>query len=219
MFKEDSLTERVNPWLVKSIENLMPLSLSDTFTFACKEWRFTGEVIDHLTATEQCELCEHDELRYHYLIENNHNANKLWVGSSCILRFGEIVVLDENNQEIRVKEDREKALEKALKAKQIDMTLEPLRKLWRVATQHRGWVLSMANEIKDGKALPPENLKSLFQLMHTHAISFKAEDYSVNLRQEFFQFQLLYMERDMQKLIWLCMSKQQKDKFRDRLKI
>jgi len=211
------MAERVNPWLERSIANLVPLSKADIFSNACKEWIFSGEVIDYGEATEQCELCEHDELRYHFLIENGCNSNQLWVGSSCILRFEEIVVLDENERELLDQKERKKVLDKALKAKQIDTSLDPLRSLWKVAFEKRGTIHSMALEIKDGKSLPPDSLRVLFELLDEHNIAFRASDYSVNLRSEFYQFQLSYMPKDMQKNIWLCMSKPQKDRFRERL--
>ncbi|EOK5946803.1 hypothetical protein ACM6XV_004187 [Vibrio vulnificus] len=211
------MTERINPWLERSIANLVPLSKADIFSNACKEWIFSGEVVDYGEATEQCELCEHDELRYHFLIENGCNSNQLWVGSSCILRFEEIVVLDENERELLDQKERKKVLDKALKAKQIDSSLDPLRALWRVAFEKRSTIHNIALEIKDGKSLSPDSLRVLFELMTKHNIAFRAGDYSVNLRSEFYQFQLSYMPKDMQKNIWLCMSKQQKDKFRERL--
>ncbi|MCC2521093.1 PWWP domain-containing protein [Vibrio coralliilyticus] len=211
------MAERINPWLERSIVNLVPLSRADVFTEACKEWIFSGEVIDYGEATEQCELCEHDELRYHFQIENGDNSNKLWVGSSCILRFEEIVVLDENKRELLDHKERKKVLDKALKAKQIDASLEPLRALWKIALDKRNTVHNMALEIKSGKSLPPDSLRVLFDLLDQYNIKFKAGDYSVNLRSEFYQFQLSYMPKDMQKHIWQCMSKQQKDKFRERL--
>ncbi|MHA2718298.1 hypothetical protein ACXZ7B_27015 [Vibrio owensii] len=211
------MAERVNPWLEKSIENLVPLSLAEIFSDACKEWVFSGEVIDYGEVNQQCELCEHDELRYHFLIENGVNSNQLWVGSSCILRFEEIVVLDENQRELLDHKERKKALDKALRTKQIDASLEPLRKLWKVAINSRNVVHHKALEIKEGKSLSPDSLKELFDLMNKYEIQFKACDYSVNLRSEYNQFQLSYMQKDMQKVIWQCMSKQQKNKFREHL--
>ena len=211
------MTERVNPWLKRSIANLIPLSRADIFTDACREWVFNGEVVDYGGATEQCELCEHEELRYHFLIKNALKENELWVGSSCILRFEEIVVLDENKQELLDHKERKKALDKALKAKQIDASLEPLRALWRVSLDKRSTVHNIALEIKSSKSLPPDSLRVLFDLLEQYNIKFKAGDYSVNLRSKFYQFQLSHMSEDMQKNIWLCMSKQQKDKFRELL--
>ena len=61
---------RTNPWLEKSKLNLIPLSLADEFVEALKEWAFTGEVQDYGDASEDCELCEHSELRYHFEIKN-----------------------------------------------------------------------------------------------------------------------------------------------------
>ena len=55
-----------NYWLEKSKENLVPMSLASEFKKALTEWFFTGDVIDHNEANETCELCEHEDLRYHY---------------------------------------------------------------------------------------------------------------------------------------------------------
>ena len=81
---------RVNPWLKKSEQNLIPLSISNDFSGALKEWFFTGDVEDHLGELVECEMCEHPELRYHFEIKNRLKENVLWVGSSCIERFQEI---------------------------------------------------------------------------------------------------------------------------------
>lgn len=54
---------------------------------ALKEWFFTEKVYDHETAEADCQLCDQEQLRYHFQIQNRHTSKTLWVGSSCILRF------------------------------------------------------------------------------------------------------------------------------------
>lgn len=68
-------------------ENILPRSVAQSLPEAFEEWRFTENTIDHEEAKETCQLCEQEQLRYHFEIENHRNANLLLVGSQCILRF------------------------------------------------------------------------------------------------------------------------------------
>src|SRR5699024_92669 len=54
---------------------------------ACEEWSFTERTVDHEQPTETCELCDQEELRYHFEIQNALTHKCLWVGSQCILKF------------------------------------------------------------------------------------------------------------------------------------
>ncbi|WP_411065776.1 hypothetical protein [Vibrio rotiferianus] len=211
------MNSRVNPWLEKSIQNILPLSNSTEFKSACQEWTFTGEVVDYGEQREQCELCEHDELRYHFNIINKTNSNNLWVGSSCILRFEEIIVLDENNQHLLDRKERKKVLDAALKAKQLELCLEPIRQLWRCESSQRYRIEYIAIGIKEGRAPQADDLTYLFRLLKNNGIEFRPEIYSVNLRSEVSQYKLLSMKKEDQQIVWLCMSPTQKTKFRERL--
>ncbi len=75
--------------------NLLPLSIAGNLPEAFTEWQFTEEIHDHESAEEICELCDKEQLRYHFRIVNTLNENKLWVGSTCILRF-DIAVLGDD---------------------------------------------------------------------------------------------------------------------------
>ena len=73
-------------------DNIFPLSIAGTLPEAFTEWYFTEwyfteHTIDHEIAEEDCELCNHQELRYHFEIKNQHTSHTLMVGSSCILKF------------------------------------------------------------------------------------------------------------------------------------
>ena len=70
------------------IDNISPpKSLSGLLPDAFSEWYFTENCIDHEVATEDCELCDQERLRYHFEIKNRNTDYRLWVGSSCILKF------------------------------------------------------------------------------------------------------------------------------------
>lgn len=105
------------------MKNLFRLSEEkEHFVKAQKEWFFTGEIIDHEQPVETCELCEHEALRYHYLIANDL-GNNLWVGSKCIDKF-DITVRDEVGNEIT--ENKEAYLIKQARKKHIKGVFEKL---------------------------------------------------------------------------------------------
>src|SRR6185437_14628582 len=51
----------------------------------------------HEAPVETCELCDQEELRYHFEIRNAFTKKALWVGSHCILKFG-LSVFEEGNR-------------------------------------------------------------------------------------------------------------------------
>jgi hypothetical protein len=62
----------------------------DSFT----DWVFTEKVQDRGSARACCGLCDHRNLRYIFEVRNRRNGHRMWVGSSCILKFGLAVMQD-----------------------------------------------------------------------------------------------------------------------------
>jgi hypothetical protein len=62
-------------------DNILPLSVGSSLPEAFEEWSFTENTIDHEEPIETCELCDQEELRYHFEIKNTLTKNILWVGS------------------------------------------------------------------------------------------------------------------------------------------
>ena len=84
-----------NVWLKNAKKNLLPLSEEqNNFIIATKEWNYRG-LEDNSDSEMDCELCEHEHIRYEYTIINKYNKNKMIVGSSCIEKFIEHV--EDNN--------------------------------------------------------------------------------------------------------------------------
>lgn len=52
------------------------------------DWVFTETARDCGTARADCALCGRRRLRYQFQVRHRHSAATLWVGSSCILKFG-----------------------------------------------------------------------------------------------------------------------------------
>lgn len=169
-------------WHETSKRNLAPLSQASSFKEALKEWKFTGLVLDCNDKNIKCELCEHPNLSCHFEIQNTLNANRLLVGSNCILKFSEINIYDDLfGHEITDPKERKAYLDYVLKEKLIEIMLEPLRKLWLKDKEHRDDIEVKAKQLKAGAGASPQALLSLFLLMEEHQIPYKAARYKVSL--------------------------------------
>jgi hypothetical protein len=83
--------DRRMSWIKNAKKNLLPLSREQQkFALALREWHYTGNTYDLEEPIENCELCEHRDIRYPFEI-----ANRLLVGSECIHKF-EIGAIDES---------------------------------------------------------------------------------------------------------------------------
>ena len=58
-----------------------------------RTWVFAEKVQDRGGARASCGLCGQRNLRYVFLVRNPNSGCRMWVGSSCILKFG-LTVLD-----------------------------------------------------------------------------------------------------------------------------
>jgi hypothetical protein len=71
----------------KAARNLLPYSLAPLLADALREWAYTGQSNDYGQPEETCQLCDQEDLRYHFEIGNAQTGHHLWVGSKCIQRF------------------------------------------------------------------------------------------------------------------------------------
>lgn len=118
-------------WLTRIKNNIFPLSYErKDIRKALKEWEYYGEMYDTEDTSEDCQLCDHPNIRYQFEITNIINGNILLIGSECILRFGIGVVDDEgkilNSEDAKrkVRSDRKRLVEEA-KAKSVINSLIP----------------------------------------------------------------------------------------------
>ena len=172
-------------WLENSAKNLLPLSAEkENFAIAIKEWFYTDNLIEYEEADQICELCEKDGLRYHFEIKNEI-GNTLWVGSSCIEKFG-ITIYDENGNEIT--ENKEAYLISQAKKKHVKDVLAKLN-----ACTPRGAILGhsirkldeycIRNYELDGK-FDAKMLNYLFQRLEYEKIRFRANCFKIDLRSD-----------------------------------
>lgn len=173
-------------WLNNSVKNLLPLSKAADFESALSEWHFTGAVNDYEGEIKQvvCELCEHLDLALHYQIKNSITGKFLLVGSSCILKFDQIRVLDDFGNAIVDRSLRKAALESARRAQAIEKSLIPIRDLWPLELSKQNLIKFLVAEIKGGQGLAPRHLLFLLTGFELYGIPYMARLYKVNLRGE-----------------------------------
>jgi len=107
-------------------ENILPLSISGELSEAFKEWSFTEITEDHEDVIENCQLCNQEQLRYHFEIKNEYTNERLMVGSSCILKFNVAVY----EKDIRLNEkDSKNKLDQFLKKMRLESCIKALEKL------------------------------------------------------------------------------------------
>ena len=95
-------------WASRAAANLLPLSEEkENLRTALKEWFYTGEMHDLKEAEKICQLCDHPNIRYQFLIENSYTFNSLWIGSECITKF-KIQAIDESGLVLDHEQTKEK---------------------------------------------------------------------------------------------------------------
>lgn len=152
-----------NDWLKRAKENLFEKSEEqENFQKARQEWLYKG-LEDNEYCEAECELCNHEEIRYEYIIKNKLNNNILVVGSECIKKFTDDFKTDfydvEGNlvNEKRLKKDKKEYLKNILH--------EALDK--RLANSKNSFYKSIVEKIKKDGKLTPRQLKCLHNFYPT----------------------------------------------------
>ena len=197
-------------WKNKSIENLLQFSIEKKdHAVAAKEWRFSGNVIDHCIANQICQLCEGENLRYHFEINNKSKEMSLLVGSSCIKKF-DISVFDNDGIEL-FGVQKDSFLKKKIQEKKNELLLEQLRSLWsKLPTGKKEEIAFYVSNYKRKKGFSPEEIIFIFAQMNKHHIEYTDVLYKVSLRSQFELLSLANMSETDQEKILPCLSVPQK---------
>ena len=140
----------MNNWRTSAQKNLIAWSKEkENYIVAAQEWEFTGEVIDHGKSNNRCDLCEGENLRYHFEVKNYTVGKIINVGSSCITKFG-LTVRDEEGKIIDDNKEKHKFLKNILYEKQKEVYLEKMREIYRTTEDEylRIWIEHMGKTIK-----------------------------------------------------------------------
>lgn len=186
--------------------SILPLSVGDTLPKAFEEWTVTENVIDHETPQETCELCGQESLRYHFEIKNSLNANTLWIGSQCILKFGLSVF------------ESGRLLSPAAAKKKINRIMDQMRQdaciraLQALAFAEKNEILSNALQyFKAHKYLSPKQAFVVLWRLNRHGIDHNPSFFRVDLKHERFKSQLRDMESGRVQVLWPALTSSQRE--------
>lgn len=186
-------------------DNILPFSLSGVLPDAFKEWYFTERIEDHGKPIEDCELCDQEQLRYHFEIKNRNTAHPLWVGSSCILKF-QVQVFDKGV--LLNAFGAKKKLNDLTQKMRLDSCIKALREL---ATSESNQILSSALEFYlKNKHLTPKFAFVVFWRLNSNKIDYSPSFFKVSLKKDKYKTDLANMPLDRVHTIWSALSSSQK---------
>ena len=191
------------PQLVR--KNILPLSIGESLPEAFEEWAFTNEVMDHEKPVETCQLCEQEQLRYHFKIRNAHTTRVLWVGSQCILKFGLSVFEDG----LRLSgQQAKKKLNQLTQQMRFDSCI---RALTRLAEAENNDILRNALAYySKNKCLTPKQAFVVLWRLQTNKIDNSPSFFKISLQKHKYRDNLRDMEPSKVRLIWPALSSSQK---------
>lgn len=186
--------------------NILPLSISGELPEAFKEWYFTEITEDHELAIEDCELCNQEQLRYHFDIKNKHTNHHLWVGSSCILKF-KVAVYDDDGILLDEKKTKKK-LGALVNKMRLDSCLNALKKLSESEDSE-----ILENALKyyaKNKYLTPKFAFVVFWKLGEYKIDHHPSFFKVSLGRKKFKDDLAQMPLDRVHMIWSALTPPQR---------
>lgn len=185
--------------------NILPLSVGSTLPEAFEEWSFTERTVDHEEPIETCQLCEQEELRYHFEIRNALTKKELWIGSQCILKFNLSVF--EDGQRLSSAETKKK-LDRLMQQMRLQSCIRALEKL---AVAENNDILSNALEFyKKNKYLTPKFAFVVLWRLQRNRIDHSPSFFKVNLKRSKYQLDLQQMQLTRVHTIWPALSSAQR---------
>ncbi|WP_294058835.1 hypothetical protein [Thiolapillus sp.] len=186
-------------------DNILPLSQAETLPEAFGEWYFTGITEDHEQAIEECELCNQEQLRYHFKIKNKNTHKHLWIGSQCIIKFK--VAVFEDDRLLDEKETKKK-LNSLIKKMRFTSCMNALRQL---AQKENHNILDNALDFyQKNKYLTPKLSFVIFWRLKSHGIDHSPSFFKVSLKRDKYKNDLREMEPHRVHLIWPALTSSQR---------
>ncbi len=186
-------------------DNILPLSLAGTLPDAFKEWFFTDNIQDHETAEENCQLCDQEQLRYHFEIKNRITEKILWVGSSCILKFQ--VQVFERGTLLDAKAATKK-LDELKKKMRLESCINALKKL--AASENNNILSNALDFYTKNKYLTPKFAFVVFWRLSSNKIDHSPSFFKVGLNKDKYKKDLAEMPLDRVHMIWPSLSSSQR---------
>ena len=206
-------------WKEKACLNLLKLSQSKLdYLISAKEWEFNGNIIDHGNSNNTCELCEGENLRHHFQIENTKNKAKIWVGSSCIHKF-DILVRNDEGIVIQDIEGKKKYLTRKLSDKKREFFLYTLRSLWKEIDDVDGKsvIYEVGTHYRDRIAIYPHLALSFLKLLNDYSKDIDLSQIKVSARDYYSIESIVRASANDRELLYKVLNSNQIEKIERRL--
>ena len=181
-------------WIERVAANILPLSKERrNVAEALREWVYTGDCYDLDAPIEDCQLCNHPNIRYQFVIFNQHMGETLLIGSECITRFRIPAVDDKGNilsdeaTKVRVKQDRSRLITDAKRRRMMNT-------LVRLASVDGEFdIQSFIDYFDERNAFTPKQLSLLFWRLDKVKVAYSKADFKMVIRRKREKEQLLAM--------------------------
>jgi len=187
-------------------DNILPLSIGATLPEAFEEWSFTENTVDHEQPIETCQLCEQEELRYHFEIRNALTRKTLWVGSQCILKFN-LSVFEAGRR--LSQSDAKKKLDRLMQQMRLQACINALERLARAENNE---ILNNAlTYYRKNKCLTPKFAFVVLWRLQRQRIDHSPSFFKINLKKSKYKDDLQAMELSRVHIIWPALSSSQRN--------
>lgn len=186
-------------------ENILPLSVASTLPEAFEEWTFTGATEDHGQPCEDCQLCDHEELRYWFEIRNRYTSHALWIGSQCILKFN--VPVYEGSRRL-TKAEATRKLRKLTEHMRLEACLAALERL--AGAEANDILTNALAYYRENKRLSPKLAFVVLWRLQKHRIDHSPSFFKVSLKRERHQSDLREMSASKVRTLWPALSASQR---------
>ena len=206
----------------KCKKNLLENSIEkESYEKAIDEWFFNHEVIDNAAnennKRSSCELCEHEDLRWQFIIINKNNNNHLKVGSSCIKQFN-IALLEKDGRMI-YGSDRNSKINKLINSARIGssnkVTFELLNELCKVNRniEQNSMFIDCWTQLKVNGTIEPKLALFLINNFIENNIDYSNIDIKIDVKKKLCKDQIGKMNKSSYALIRLLLSEKARGEF------
>jgi hypothetical protein len=212
----------------KCKKNLLEYSLEKgNYEIALNEWYFYNEVIDNNEFLDvnilkpSCELCEHEDLRWQFVIYNVNNNNQLKVGSSCIKQFN-IALMEKNGNKIYGR-DRNTKINKLITLARIDssnkLTLQALNELCKKERnlEQNNMFIECWTQLKVNGNLEPKLALFVINKFIEYGIDYENLDMKIDVKKRKCSEQINKMNKNNYSLIRIFLNENNRKKY-DKIK-
>jgi len=208
----------------KCRKNLLYNSLEkDNYEIALNEWFFYHEIIDNNefievnTSKPSCELCEHEDLRWQFIIYNTHNNNQLKVGSSCIKQFN-IALLEKDGRKIYGR-DRNTKINKLINIAKINssnkITFQLLNDLCKINKnlEQNNMFIDCWTQLKVNGIIEPKLALFLINNFIENGINYSEIDIKIDVKKKKCKDQLIKMNKSSYNLIRILLNEKIREEY------